>query len=93
MSHTVKIIAAGFALLAVCLLIGRATTSPASAGMVLGAKVFLPLWLAGAGINMWVGVSRAAAIVERPMPMASHRGNEGAVGVERSGGRVKPRGQ
>ena len=69
MSHTVKIIAAGFALLAVCLLIGRATTSPASAGMVLGAKVFLPLWLAGAGINMWVGVSRAGYTVREEAPI------------------------
>ena len=69
MSHTVKVIAAGFALLAVCLLIGRATTSPASAGMILGAKVFLPLWLAGAGINMWVGVSRAGYTVREEAPI------------------------
>lgn len=69
MSHTVKVIAAGFALLAVCLLIGRATTSPPSGGMVLGAKVFLPLWLAGAGINMWVGVSRAGYTVREEAPI------------------------
>jgi hypothetical protein len=23
------------------------------------ARIFIPLWLAGAGINMWIGVSRA----------------------------------
>ena len=69
MSHTVKVIAAGFALLAVCLLIGRATTSPSSAGLVLGAKVFLPMWLAGAAINMWIGVSRAGYTVREEAPI------------------------
>ena len=69
MSHTVKVIAAGFALLVVCLLIGRATMSPSSAGLVLGAKVFLPLWLVGAAINMWVGVSRAGYTVREEAPI------------------------
>jgi hypothetical protein len=69
MGHTVKVIAAGFALLAVCLLIGRVTTFPSSAGVVLGAKIFLPLWLVGAGINMWIGVSRAGYTVREEAPI------------------------
>jgi hypothetical protein len=69
MAHTVKVIAAGFALLVVCLLIGRAVTSPTSAGLVFGAKVFLPLWLLGAGINMWIGVSRAGYSVREEAPI------------------------
>jgi hypothetical protein len=47
--HTVKVIAGGLLLLALCVLIGR----------VSGAKLFIPLWLVGAGINMWIGVTRA----------------------------------
>ena len=28
-------------------------------GARAGAKIFLPLWLVAAGVNMWVGVSQA----------------------------------
>jgi hypothetical protein len=44
----------GGALLAICLLIGRYTGSIGK-----GALVFIPLWLIGAAINMWIGVNRA----------------------------------
>jgi hypothetical protein len=68
--HTIKVIAIGFALLALCLVIGRATggASP-TAGLVLGAKLFLPLWLIGAGINMWLGVSKAGYSVAEEAPV------------------------
>jgi hypothetical protein len=59
MGHTVKVIAGGFVLLALCVLIGRAD----------GAKVFIPLWLVGAGINMWVGVARAGYSVAEEAPI------------------------
>jgi hypothetical protein len=49
MGHTVRVIAAGFVLLALCVFVGRAN----------GARLFIALWLVGAGINMWVGVARA----------------------------------
>jgi len=28
-------------------------------GLATAAKVFIPLWLTGAGINMWLGVTKA----------------------------------
>ena len=59
MGHTVKVIAGGFVLLALCVLIGRAD----------GAKVFIPLWLVAAGINMWVGVARAGYSVAEEAPI------------------------
>jgi hypothetical protein len=70
MAHSVKVIAGGFALLAVCLLLGRllAGEDPA-AGLVNGAKVFLPLWLGAAGINMWLGVSKAGYTVAEEAPI------------------------
>lgn len=55
--HTVIVIGGGFALLAACLLLGHAWGG--MAGLLTGAKLFIPLWLAGAFVNMWVGVSTA----------------------------------
>lgn len=66
--HTIKVVAAGFALLAACLLLGRALGQPGS-GLVLGAKAFLPLWFVGAAINMWIGVSRAGYSVSDEAPV------------------------
>jgi hypothetical protein len=59
MGHTVKVIAGGFVLLALCALIGRAS----------GAKLFIPLWLVAAGINMWIGVTRAGYSVAEEAPI------------------------
>ena len=33
-------------------------------GLVRAVKVFVPLWFIAAGINMWVGVSKAGYSVE-----------------------------
>lgn len=66
--HTLKIIAVGFLLLALCLLAGR-WLGGSPAGMTRGAWVFLPLWFIGAGINMWIGVSRAGYSVADEAPV------------------------
>jgi len=56
--HTLKIIAGGFALLAVCLLLGwRASRKNPTAGFARAARLFLPVWLLAAGINMWFGMT------------------------------------
>ena len=57
--HTVKVLAGGFALLVLCLVVGRAN----------GARVFLPLWFLAAGVNMWYGVSRAGYSVAEETPV------------------------
>ncbi len=58
--HTIKVIGAGFVLLAVCLLIARLTAGTSQgAALMTAAKCFIPLWLIAAGINLWIGVSRA----------------------------------
>jgi len=70
MMHTVKVIAGGLVLLAVCLLIGRRVGGPAPAvGLVQAVKVFVPLWLVAAGINMWVGVAKAGYSVADEAPI------------------------
>lgn len=70
MAHTLKVIAAGFLLLAVCLTIGRWVGGPApAAGLITGIKVFIPLWFLGAGVNMWVGVKKAGYSVAEEAPI------------------------
>ena len=56
--HTIKVIAGGFALLVLCLIVGR-VTGGGSGATVTAMQVFIPLWLVGAGINIWIGVTRA----------------------------------
>ena len=58
--RTIKIIAIGLAHLGGFLLAGRAIAGPSQPmALARAALVFLPLWFVGAGINMWIGVSRA----------------------------------
>jgi hypothetical protein len=53
--HTLIVVAAGLALLGLCLLLAKLT------GFALpqAALLFLPLWLIGAAINMYLGVKSA----------------------------------
>src|SRR3989442_9226322 len=70
MIHTLKVIAGGFVLLGVCLLIGRWLGGPTPAiGMIGAVKVFIALWLVAAGINMWFGVSKAGYSVAEEAPI------------------------
>jgi hypothetical protein len=67
--HTIKVIAGGFLLLGLCLLVGRWLGDPDPvAGLTRAARLFIPLWLIGAGINMWVGVSKAGYSVAEEAP-------------------------
>jgi hypothetical protein len=52
--HTTIVIIAGLALLGLCL--GVAHVLGGAAGMARGALTFLPPWLVGSGINMYVGL-------------------------------------
>ncbi len=68
--HTIKVIAGGLVLLALCLLLGRWLGGPTPAvGLAAAAKLFIPLWLIAAGINMWVGVSKAGYSVADEAPV------------------------
>lgn len=52
--HTTIVILAGLALLGLCLGVGHAVGG--AVGTPRGALAFLPLWLVGSGINMYVGL-------------------------------------
>ena len=69
MIHTLKVIAGGFALLLLCILVSRlvggVNQPPILARAVL---IFIPLWFVGAGVNMWFGVTRAGYSVKEELP-------------------------
>lgn len=65
-----KVIAGGLVLLGLFLLAGRLLGAGAPvAGMATAARWFIPVWLIGAAINMWVGVARAGYSVAEEAPI------------------------
>ena len=67
--HTVKVIVVGFALLALCLVAGRLLGGAGQSTLLArSALIFVALWFVGAGINMWMGVSRAGYSVKEEIP-------------------------
>ncbi len=69
MLHTVKVIGLGFVLLALCLLAARMMGGAGQPAILArSGLVFIALWFVGAGINMWVGVSKAGYSVKEEIP-------------------------
>ena len=68
--RTVLIILGGFVLLGVFVLVARlAGGGVADRAMVIASQVFIPVWLALAGVNMWVGVAKAGYSVGEELPI------------------------
>jgi hypothetical protein len=66
--RTAIIIVGGLVLLGLFALVGwRVGGGPQSATMA--AKLFIPIWLAIALVNMWLGVSRAGYSVAEELPI------------------------
>lgn len=65
--HTIIVLAIGFGLLGLCTLFGYLLSG--TAGIATAALIFLPLWLVGAGINMYMGVEQAGYSVAEEVPM------------------------
>ena len=66
--RTLWIIIGGFVLLALCA-VGARLAAPGTASLATAAKIFLPLWLIAATINMWIGVARAGYTVAEELPI------------------------
>ena len=62
--HTIKVLAVGFVLLGLFVLLGRALGNGSKA-----ALSFLPVWLAAAAINLWLGVAKAGYSVRDEAPI------------------------
>ena len=52
--HTLIVAGGGCAALLACLLLGHAWGNGMQ-GLLAGARIFMPLWLLGAFVNMWIG--------------------------------------
>jgi hypothetical protein len=69
MIHTLKVIAGGFALLVLCILVSRLVGGVNQPAIIArAADAFIPLWFVGAGINMWFGVTKAGYSVKEELP-------------------------
>jgi hypothetical protein len=65
--HTAFVLAGGFALLAVCGVVGQRIGG--NPGTSTGALVFVPLWLVASALNLYVGVKRAGYALADELPM------------------------
>lgn len=65
--RTLIIIAGGLLLAGLFVFAGRLIGG--NAAMITAAKIFIALWLAAAGLNMWIGVSRAGYSVAEELPI------------------------
>ena len=66
--HMMLVILAGGLLLCVFALFGKLWGGDA-AGVALGLKYFMPVWLLVALTNMWVGVTKAGYTVSQELPI------------------------
>ena len=67
--RSVLIIVGGLLLLGLFILVGRWLGGATNQSMALAAKLFLPVRLVAALINMWIGVSRAGYSVTEELPI------------------------
>jgi len=65
--QTAILVAGGFALLALSAFAGRAFGG--AHGFAMAAVLFLPVWLIGAAINLYVGVTKAGYSVKEESPI------------------------
>ena len=66
--HTVKVVGTGMALLVACALIGRSLQG--DRGVARASLAFVPLWLVGSGVNMYIGVHSAGYTAKEELPVA-----------------------
>jgi hypothetical protein len=66
--HMLLVIIGGAVLLGVFALFGKLWGADAT-GIVIGAKIFIPVWLVIALVNMWVGVTKAGYSVSQELPI------------------------
>jgi hypothetical protein len=65
--HTIIVLAIGFGLLGLCALASYLLGGVSA--IATAALVFLPIWLVGAGINLYLGVRQAGYSVAQEAPM------------------------
>ena len=64
------IVAAGLAVLAVCLLLGwRVSRSNPTAGFARAARLFMPMWLLSAAVNTWYAMTHGGKTFMQELPV------------------------
>lgn len=66
--HMLMVIGGGIILLSLFLLFGKLWGGDAAA-MAMAAKVFVPVWLVVAIVNLWVGVHHAGYSLREELPI------------------------
>jgi len=66
--HMLLVMLTGLLLLAVFALLGKLWSADV-ASIMLAVKYFIPVWLAVALVNMWVGVHKAGYTVAQELPI------------------------
>lgn len=66
--HMAMVIGGGIALLGIFCLFGKLWGAD-TPSIALAAKVFIPVWLVIAVVNMWIGVTRAGYTVMQELPI------------------------
>ena len=66
--RTIVIVVGGLVILGLFALAGWRLGGGAQS-MVTAAKIFIPVWLVAALINMWIGVSRAGYSIAEELPI------------------------
>jgi len=67
--RTAMIILGGYALLGLWMLASRIIGNGGTKAMLTAAQLFIPVWLAGALLNMWMGVARAGYSLGEELPI------------------------
>jgi len=67
--RTLIIILGGLVMLGLALLLARWISGTGTGATITAAKVFLPIWLVVALVNMWIGVARAGYSVAEEIPI------------------------
>lgn len=67
--HSLRVIGAGLALLAAFLIVARLSGGSGSALPARAALWFVPVWLAAAVLNLWIGVTQAGYTVAQELPI------------------------
>jgi hypothetical protein len=60
---------AGFLLLAASLILGRLFSTNYPSASIVATLVYVVLWLAIAGVNMWIGVAKAGYSFSEELPI------------------------
>jgi len=67
--RTLMIILGGFALLGLSVSVGRLIGGADTQSLVTAAKIFIPIWLVVALLNMWIGITSAGYSIAEELPI------------------------